>query len=49
MSDLNNKENREVILNRIEKDGVKLSEFGKAQKIEIIKTYAAVCLIENLI
>ena len=31
-------------MNRMEKDGVSLKEFSKAQKIKIIKTYAAVCL-----
>jgi hypothetical protein len=44
MTNLNTKANRAAILNRIEKDGVSLKEFSKDQKIEIIKTYAAVCL-----
>ena len=44
MTNLNTQANRDVILNRIEKDGVNLKEFSKDQKIKIIKTYAAVCL-----
>ena len=44
MINLNTKANRVAILNRMEKDGVSLKEFSKDQKIEIIKTYAAVCL-----
>tara|TARA_R110002124_G_scaffold116164_1_gene272448 strand:- start:1376 stop:1525 length:150 start_codon:yes stop_codon:yes gene_type:complete len=49
MTNLNTQENRDTILNRIEKDEVKLSEFNKNQKIELIKTYTAVCLNEGLI
>ena len=49
MTNLNTQANRDMILNRIEKDGVSLSEFNKEQKIELIKTYAAVCLNEGLI
>lgn len=49
MSKLNTQSNRAVILDRIEKDGVKLSEFSKDQKMEIIKIYSAVCLNEGLI
>ena len=49
MTNLNTQANRDTILNRIEKDGVKLSGFNKNQKIELIKTYAAVCLNEGLI
>jgi len=46
---MNTAANREIILNRIKKDGVKLGEFTKEQKVEIIKTYAAVCMVEGLI
>ena len=49
MTTLNTKANREVILNRIEKDGVNLSEFNKEQKVELIKMYTAVCLNEGSI
>ena len=49
MTNLNTQANRTTILDRIEKDGVNLSEFNKEQKIELIKTYAAVCLNEGLI
>ena len=49
MTNLNTQANRTTILNRIEKDGVNLSEFNEAQKIELIKTYSAVCLNEGLI
>tara|TARA_R110000850_G_scaffold149536_2_gene271923 strand:- start:965 stop:1132 length:168 start_codon:yes stop_codon:yes gene_type:complete len=49
MTNLNTKANRTAILNRIEKDGVNLSEFNKDQKVELIKTYAAVCLNEGVI
>ena len=49
MTNLNTQANRTTILNRIEKDGVNLSEFNKEQKVEIIKTYATVCLNEGLI
>ena len=47
MTNLNTQANRAEILNRIENDGVNLKEFSKAQKIEIIKMYAAVCLSES--
>ena len=47
MTNLNTQANRDTILNRIEKDGVNLSEFNEAQKVEIIKTYAAVLLSEG--
>tara|TARA_R110000744_G_scaffold57010_3_gene120039 strand:- start:3063 stop:3212 length:150 start_codon:yes stop_codon:yes gene_type:complete len=49
MNNLNTQANRIEILNRIENDGVNLEEFNKAQKIEIIKMYAAVCLNEGVI
>ena len=49
MNNLNTQANRDTILSRIEKDGVSLSDFNKEQKIELIKTYAAVCLNEGLI
>ena len=49
MTKLNTQANRATILDRIEKDGVNLSEFNKEQKVELIKTYAAVCLNEGLI
>ena len=49
MTNLNTQANRATILNRIEKDGVNLSEFNEAQKVDLIKTYAAVCLNEGLI
>ena len=49
MTNLNTQANRTVILDRIEKDGVNLSEFNKEQKVELIKTYAAVCLNEGII
>mgnify|MGYP003645543818 CR=1 FL=1 len=44
MKKLNTQANRTAILDRMERDGVSLKEFTKAQKIKIIKTYAAVCL-----
>lgn len=46
---MNTLENRIVILDRIEKDGVNLKEFNKSQQVELIKTYAAVCMVEGLI
>lgn len=49
MNNLNTKENRVTILNRIALDGVNLSEFSEDQSKEIIKTYAAVCINEELI
>ena len=48
MTNLNTQANRTAILNRIEKDGVNLSEFNESQKVEIIKTYAAVLLSEEV-
>ena len=48
MSALNTQANRNIILDRIEKDGVSLKEFNKEQKVKIIKTYAAVCISEGL-
>ena len=49
MTNLNTKANRNTILNRIEKDGVNLSEFNEDQKIQLIKVYAATCLNEGII
>jgi hypothetical protein len=49
MTKLNTQANRNIILDRIEKDGVSLSDFTKEQKVGIIKTYAALCLSEGLI
>ena len=49
MTKLNTQANRAKILDRIEKDGVNLSEFNKEQKVELIKTYTAVCLNEGVI
>ena len=49
MTNLNTQANRTTILNRIEKDGVNLSEFNESQQSDLIKTYAAVCLNEGLI
>lgn len=49
MNNLNTKENRVTILNRIALDGVNLSEFNEDQSSEIIKMYAAVCFSEKLI
>ena len=49
MTNLNTQASRTAILNRIEKDGVNLSEFNKDQKIQLIKVYAATCLNEGLI
>ena len=49
MTNLNTQANRTAILNRIEKDGVNLSEFNEDQKIQLIKVYAATCLNEGII
>ena len=49
MTNLNTQANRTAILDRIEKDGVRLSSFNKEQKIKIVKQYAVVCLSEGLI
>ena len=49
MTNLNTQANRTAILDRIEKDGVRLSDFNKEQKIKIVKQYAVVCLSEGII
>lgn len=46
---INTQENRNTILNTIESHGIDLSEFTEEQKVEIIKTYAALCYSEGFI
>ncbi len=46
---INTQENRDLILDTIESHGVNLSEFSEEQKVEIIKTYAAMLYSEGLV
>jgi hypothetical protein len=46
---INTQANRNAILDTIESHGINLAEFTEEQKVEIIKSYAALCYSDGLI